>query len=70
MTHVAFNPSYPIIVIGDDRGVLRIFKLGPNLRKMSAPNINELNPAEEQQKVTLPFAFLCSLVLLPSWSDY
>jgi len=51
MTHVAFNPSYPIIVIGDDRGVLRIFKLGPNLRKMSAPNINELNPAEEQQKL-------------------
>ena len=36
MTHVAFNPEHPIIVVGDDRGVIRTFKLGPNLHKVSA----------------------------------
>ncbi|KAB1252139.1 Dynein intermediate chain 1; axonemal, partial [Camelus dromedarius] len=33
-THVKFNPIYPIIIVGDDRGHITCLKLSPNLRKM------------------------------------
>jgi len=33
LTHIAFNPVYPIIIIGDDRGYVTSVKLSPNLRK-------------------------------------
>jgi dynein intermediate chain 1 len=32
LTHVAFNNSEPIIIVGDDRGGVNTFKLSPNLR--------------------------------------
>jgi dynein intermediate chain 1, axonemal len=34
LTHVAFNPMHPIIIVGDDRGHTACFKLSPNLRKL------------------------------------
>ncbi|NWR85731.1 DNAI1 protein, partial [Furnarius figulus] len=33
-THIQFNPVYPIIIIGDERGLITSLKLSPNLRKM------------------------------------
>nr|XP_019941997.1 PREDICTED: dynein intermediate chain 1, axonemal [Paralichthys olivaceus] len=33
LTHLEFNPIYPIIIVGDDRGYVTSFKLSPNLRK-------------------------------------
>ncbi|XP_048454977.1 dynein, axonemal, intermediate chain 1, paralog 2 [Rhincodon typus] len=33
LTHIAFNPTYPIIMVGDERGGVSILKLSPNLRK-------------------------------------
>lgn len=33
LTHVSFNPHYPIILVGDDRGNVTSLKLSPNLRK-------------------------------------
>ncbi|XP_076354403.1 dynein intermediate chain 2, ciliary-like isoform X2 [Tachypleus tridentatus] len=33
LTKVAFNPSYPILCIGDERGHIVSLKLSPNLRK-------------------------------------
>ncbi|XP_030114067.4 dynein axonemal intermediate chain 1 isoform X2 [Taeniopygia guttata] len=33
-THVQFNPVYPIIIVGDERGLITCLKLSPNLRKM------------------------------------
>uniref|UniRef100_A0A4W3I4P2 Dynein axonemal intermediate chain 1 n=1 Tax=Callorhinchus milii TaxID=7868 RepID=A0A4W3I4P2_CALMI len=33
LTHVQFNPVYPIIVVGDDRGCVMCMKLSPNLRR-------------------------------------
>ncbi|XP_041317777.1 dynein intermediate chain 1, axonemal [Pyrgilauda ruficollis] len=33
-THVQFNPAYPIIIVGDERGLITCLKLSPNLRKM------------------------------------
>ena len=36
LTHIDFNPSFPIVVVGDDRGNVISLKLSPNLRKMKA----------------------------------
>jgi hypothetical protein len=33
LTHITFNPTHPIIVVGDDRGNVISLKLSPNLRK-------------------------------------
>ncbi|NXR20017.1 DNAI1 protein, partial [Cinclus mexicanus] len=32
-THIQFNPVYPIILVGDERGLITCLKLSPNLRK-------------------------------------
>lgn len=34
LTHIEFNPVYPIIIVGDDRGNVTSLKLSPNLKKM------------------------------------
>uniref|UniRef100_A0A8C6Z372 Dynein axonemal intermediate chain 1 n=2 Tax=Nothoprocta perdicaria TaxID=30464 RepID=A0A8C6Z372_NOTPE len=34
ITHVRFNPVYPVVIIGDDRGHVTCLKLSPNLRRM------------------------------------
>jgi hypothetical protein len=34
LTHIVFNPSDPIIIVGDDRGEVTSLKLSPNLRKV------------------------------------
>ncbi|CAJ1051534.1 dynein%2C axonemal, intermediate chain 1, paralog 2 [Xyrichtys novacula] len=33
LTHIEFNPIYPIIIVGDDQGCVTSLKLSPNLRK-------------------------------------
>lgn len=33
LTKVAFNPTHPILLVGDDRGCVTSLKLSPNLRK-------------------------------------
>lgn len=33
LTHIEFNPIYPIIIVGDERGIITSLKLSPNLRK-------------------------------------
>eukprot|EP00053_Salpingoeca_punica_P012141 m.108493 g.108493 ORF g.108493 m.108493 type:complete len:686 (-) comp15870_c0_seq2:269-2326(-) len=34
LTHIAFNPIHPIILVGDDHGNVQCLKLSPNLRKV------------------------------------
>ncbi|NWQ77932.1 DNAI1 protein, partial [Columbina picui] len=34
ITHIQFNPVYPVVIIGDERGHIVTLKLSPNLRKM------------------------------------
>jgi hypothetical protein len=34
LTHVSFNQSDPILIVGDDRGGVNSLKLSPNLRKV------------------------------------
>eukprot|EP01028_Stygiella_incarcerata_P013955 TRINITY_DN871_c0_g1_i2.p1 TRINITY_DN871_c0_g1~~TRINITY_DN871_c0_g1_i2.p1 ORF type:complete len:642 (-),score=165.42 TRINITY_DN871_c0_g1_i2:225-2150(-) len=36
LTKIAFNPQYPVLLVGDDRGNVSSLKLSPNLRKTSA----------------------------------
>eukprot|EP01135_Chromosphaera_perkinsii_P007948 Nk52_evm20s1073 gene=Nk52_evmTU20s1073 len=33
LTHLSFNPHYPVLIVGDDRGSVTALKLSPNLRK-------------------------------------
>lgn len=51
LTHVSFNPTEPILCVGDNRGVITILKLSSNLRKMSAPNLEDIDPQEEIAKL-------------------
>ena len=37
LTHVVFNQSDPILIVGDDRGGVNSLKLSPNLRKIHEP---------------------------------
>ena len=33
LTKIVFNPKFPIVLIGDDKGTVTSMKLSPNLRK-------------------------------------
>ena len=35
LNHISFNPSHPIIIVGDSRGEIISLKLSPNLRRQS-----------------------------------
>jgi dynein intermediate chain 1 len=41
LTHVQFNQSDPILIVGDDRGGVNTLKLSPNLRKTHEPRDEE-----------------------------
>lgn len=56
LTHISFNPTEPIILVGDDSGVVMSLKLSPNLKKMSAPKIEDLDPKTEAEKLDKLFA--------------
>lgn len=42
LTKIVFNPIYPIVLVGDDRGNVTSLKLSPNLRKScsNGPKVN------------------------------
>ena len=35
LNHISFNPTHPIIIVGDSTGQIHSLKLSPNLRKQS-----------------------------------
>ena len=37
LTKLVFNPKWPIILVGDDKGLVTCLKLSPNLRKQAQP---------------------------------
>lgn len=51
LTHVCFNQSDPILIVGDDRGGVNSLKLSPNLRKVHEPRNedNEIIPHDPIQ---------------------
>lgn len=55
LTHVEFNPTEPILIVGDDRGSVNSLKLSPNLRKIHEPldeegNVKEHDPIQHQKE--------------------
>ncbi|TNN28842.1 Dynein intermediate chain 1, axonemal [Liparis tanakae] len=50
LTHVEFNPIHPILIVGDDRGSVRSFKLSPNLRKKPKARTPRVKKGQEQPK--------------------
>lgn len=62
LTHIEFNPVYPIVIVGDDRGTVTSCKLSPNLRKQPKekkgaapvdPAIREQNEIAKLDKILL-----------------
>jgi dynein intermediate chain 1 len=52
LTHVCFNKSDPIVIVGDDRGGVNTLKLSPNLRKVPEkrdPETDEIIPMSKQE---------------------
>ena len=35
LNHISFNPTHPILIVGDSTGQIHSLKLSPNLRKQS-----------------------------------
>jgi dynein intermediate chain 1 len=44
LTHISFNRSDPVLVVGDDKGGVNSLKLSPNLRKVSMLSISIVFP--------------------------
>nr|XP_057915645.1 dynein axonemal intermediate chain 1-like isoform X1 [Doryrhamphus excisus] len=55
LTHIEFNPIHPIIIVGDDRGIVISLKLSPNLRKK--PKVINYS----SQKLCIFLYFCCCL---------
>lgn len=51
LTQLVFNPVDPILLVGDEKGYTTVLKLSANLRRMSAPSIEELDLEEEKEKL-------------------
>jgi hypothetical protein len=47
LTKLIFNPKWPILLVGDDKGTVTSLKLSPNLRKRSVPEKGQKETAEE-----------------------
>jgi dynein intermediate chain 1 len=62
LTHISFNPSEPILCVGDDRGELQILKLGAKIRKLGAKTLDKLDPEKEKDA-------LDKLMIMPSMGD-
>eukprot|EP00033_Pygsuia_biforma_P002953 GCRY01003254.1.p1 GENE.GCRY01003254.1~~GCRY01003254.1.p1 ORF type:complete len:726 (+),score=180.58 GCRY01003254.1:137-2314(+) len=63
LTQIAFNPHHPIILVGDERGIVHGFKLSPNLRKSAKftfSNAEETKTYFDEQKKKMD-EFLSSL---------
>lgn len=62
LTNICFNPIEPIICVGDDKGTVTVLKLSPNLRKMSATKLEEIDKEAEIKR-------LADLMIMPDNED-
>uniref|UniRef100_A0AAR2L0P1 Dynein axonemal intermediate chain 1 n=1 Tax=Pygocentrus nattereri TaxID=42514 RepID=A0AAR2L0P1_PYGNA len=61
LTHIEFNPVYPIIIVGDDRGYVTSLKLSPNLRKKPKEKKGQELPKGPEVEVAKMEKLLCLL---------
>lgn len=68
LTHIEFNPVYPMVIVGDDRGNVTSLKLSPNLRKMpkEKKGAPPMEPAQREQNEIAKLEKLLSMVREPS----
>ncbi|XP_014807925.1 PREDICTED: dynein intermediate chain 1, axonemal isoform X4 [Calidris pugnax] len=52
ITHIQFNPVYPVVIIGDEQGHVTSLKLSPNLRKM--PKAKKGQEVKKGPEVEIP----------------
>eukprot|EP00983_Pelagomonas_calceolata_P072355 1151680-Pelagomonas_calceolata.AAC.2 len=57
LTKIVFNPKWPIILVGDDKGVVTSLKLSPNLRKQ--PKIQPGQKVKMQSSSGMPKVCVC-----------
>lgn len=66
ITHIQFNPVYPVVVIGGERGFVVTLKLSPNLRKMPKvrttciPIVEVLHHSRSLRALSLSPLLLCN----------
>lgn len=63
LTKVAFNPRWPILLVGDDKGGVTSLKLSPNTRLRCVPDKGQKETAEELE-VRVPLLVLLLLFSL------
>uniref|UniRef100_A0A3Q3EW26 Dynein axonemal intermediate chain 1 n=1 Tax=Labrus bergylta TaxID=56723 RepID=A0A3Q3EW26_9LABR len=51
LTHIEFNPTHPIIIVGDIRGDVASFKLSPNLRQKQKMKKGQVQPKGPEVEV-------------------
>lgn len=74
-THVQFNPADPVIIVGDERGLITCLKLSPNLRKKPKVRMSCIPTATEGlfRPCHCPLSFrarvLAKLLSLPRYSQ-
>jgi len=61
LTHIAFNPTHPILVVGDDRGNIISLKLSPNLRKKPRVKKGEKEKDPTEQEINKMEKLLASV---------
>ncbi|GFH13531.1 dynein, 78 kDa intermediate chain, flagellar outer arm, partial [Haematococcus lacustris] len=47
LTKLLFNPKWPVILVGDDKGCVTSLKLSPNLRRRCIPEKGQKETAED-----------------------
>ncbi|XP_024125382.1 dynein, axonemal, intermediate chain 1, paralog 2 isoform X2 [Oryzias melastigma] len=60
LTKLEFNPTHPIIVVGDEKGCIHSFKMSPNLRKRPKNKEGQVLPLNPQEEVSKMEKFLIS----------
>ncbi len=51
LTKVCFNPREPILIVGDDKGVVSTLKLSSSIRKSGGPRVEDMDVGEEVKKL-------------------
>uniref|UniRef100_A0A8B9IQQ2 Dynein axonemal intermediate chain 1 n=1 Tax=Anser cygnoides TaxID=8845 RepID=A0A8B9IQQ2_ANSCY len=69
ITHIQFNPVYPVVIVGDERGHITCLKLSPNLRKMPKVRTTEAPNFSRSLHASSLSCLLCAMLKTASLSS-